>query len=305
MPRSWLSSVCENLPPIMDLFDSLAEKPKRPSIEIFHGDCVKGMRDHIPDASVDVVVTSPPYNLGIKYGSYHDTRAWDDYFAWTLEWTREVLRCLKPEGSFFLNIAGSPSSPMLPHAMIHLLVETHGLFHLQNTIHWIKSIALKEEDGIEKQRGHYKPINSPRFLNDCHEYVFHLTPKGRTPIDRLGIGVPYADKSNIARWGSTGGNDLKCRGNTWFIPYKTITRRAKDRPHPATFPTELAARCIRLHGNSASAVVMEPFLGIGHALMGAVGCGTERFVGFEIDSAYVDVVEAELRERGIPADVRR
>ena len=71
-------------------------------------------------------------------------------------------------------------------------------------------------------RGHFKPINSPRFLNDCHEYIFHFTPRGRTIIDRLALGVPYADKSNIARWSHTRGRDRRCRGNTWFIPYETI-----------------------------------------------------------------------------------
>jgi site-specific DNA-methyltransferase (adenine-specific) len=71
------------------------------------------------------------------------------------------------------------------------------------------------------------------------------------------VGVPYADKSNIARWGHTAGRDLHCRGNTWFIPYRTIQNRRRDRPHPATFPVELASNCIRLHGKK-SAVVMDP-----------------------------------------------
>jgi site-specific DNA-methyltransferase (adenine-specific) len=276
----------------------------KPLIEISNCDCVQGMKESIPDNSVDIVVTSPPYNLGIKYGSYQDKRSWDDYFAWTVEWAKEVSRCLKPDGSLFLNIAGSPSSPLLPHAVLNLLVEDKGLFHLQNTIHWIKSIAMPDKDGIDKQRGHYKPINSIRFLNDCHEHVFHLTPSGKTPLDRLAVGVPYADKSNIARWGHTEGNDLKCRGNTWFIPYKTITRRAKDRPHPATFPTELAVQCIKLHGKNGASIVMDPFLGIGHALLGAIECGVKEFHGFEIDSQYVEVVTAELADARIPHVIR-
>ena len=48
-------------------------------------------------------------------------------------------------------------------------------------------------------------------------------------INRLALGVPYVDKSNIARWGHTRGKDRRCRGNTWFVPYETIQRRAKER----------------------------------------------------------------------------
>lgn len=273
-------------------------------MRFFVGDCVDGMANFIPDEGIDLVVTSPPYNLGIKYSSYNDRMAKEEYLKWTVQWATEVRRCLKPDGSLFLNIAGSPSSPLLPHLIVNLLVEEHGLFHLQNTIHWIKSIAMPDQNGVEKQRGHYKPINSTRFVNDCHEHVFHLTPKGKTPLDRNAVGVPYADKSNIARWGHTGGADLKCRGNTWFIPYKTITRRAKDRPHPATFPTELAVQCIKLHGKNGSSIVMDPFLGIGHTAIAAAQCGVAGFVGFDIDREYVSVAKEELLEIAVKVEIQ-
>jgi site-specific DNA-methyltransferase (adenine-specific) len=288
-------------------------------IRLHVGDCIEGMRTHVPDTSVDVVVTSPPYNLGIKYASYEDSLTKDEYLSWTLAWAREVRRSLKDDGSLFLNIAGSLKEPLLPHQVVNLLVGTERLFHLQNTIHWVKSIAIPGPDGVEKQRGHYKPINSSRFVNDCHEYIFHLTPHGNTPLQRLDVGVPYADKSNIARWGHTGGKDLKCRGNTWyrpaedeeacedsntwFVPYKTIVRRAVDRPHPATFPTDVAVRCIKLHGKNGSSVVMDPFLGIGHSALAAAQCKVAAFIGFDIERGYVEVARDELREIGASSEI--
>jgi site-specific DNA-methyltransferase (adenine-specific) len=265
-------------------------------VHLFHADCVVGMKANVADESVDLVVTSPPYNLGIKYASYEDKLSTKEYLKWTASWAEEVRRCLKPDGSLFLNIAGSLKQPLLPHQVLTMLVEDLKLFHLQNTIHWIKSIAMPGEDGVERQRGHYKPINSERFVNDCHEFIFHLTPTGHTPLQRLDVGVPYADKSNIARWGHTEGKDLKCRGNTWFIPYRTITRRALDRPHPATFPTEVAAKCIKLHGKNGSSVVMDPFLGIGHTALAAAQCKVAGFIGFDIERAYIDVAFAELHD---------
>ena len=140
---------------------------------------------------------------------------------------------------------------------------------------------------------HFKPINSPRYLNDCHEFVFHLTPEGRTPIDRLALGVPYQDKSNIARWGHTGGKDKRCRGNTWFVPYQTIKSRDKQRPHPATFPVQLAVNCIKLHGVSRVQTMLDPFLGIGNSAVAAQECGVPKFIGFEIDEVYL----AEAKRR--------
>ena len=81
--------------------------------------------------------------------------------------------------------------------------------------------------------------------------------------------MPYQDKSNIARWGHTGGADLRCRGNNWFIPYETINSRDKDRPHPATFPVALVEQCIRLHGKGAATRLLDPFLGIGTSAIAA------------------------------------
>ena len=101
-------------------------------------DCVVGMAQ-LPNDSVDIVVTSPPYNLGIKYGKYNDLGNRDDYLVWCLKWAAEVQRLLKEEGSFFLNVGACPSNPLLPH---ELVVALKKLFVLQNTFHWIKSITV-------------------------------------------------------------------------------------------------------------------------------------------------------------------
>jgi site-specific DNA-methyltransferase (adenine-specific) len=254
-------------------------------------DCVLGM-SRLRASSIDLVVTSPPYNLGIKYGKYSDISDRASYLNWCEEWGNQIRRVLKPDGSFFLNVGSAPSNPMLPH---ELVLRLRTFFHLQNTIHWIKAITIEDEDGVSISRGHFKPISSPRFLNDCHEYVFHLTPNGTTPIDRLALGVPYADKSNIRRWSHTRGADLRCRGNTWFVPYPTIQRRAKERPHPATFPIELAVNCIKLHGAKHTKTMLDPFLGIGNSAVAAQRRGVKKFIGFEIDEEYLAEAERRLR----------
>lgn len=260
------------------------------TFDLHHGDCVAGMRE-LPAESVDLVVTSPPYNLGIAYSKYRDDQTRAEYLAWSREWAGEVKRLLKPHGALYLNVGGTPANPLMPH---QLILELSEIFTLQNTLHWIKSITVQPKGQPEISAGHFKPLNSPRYITDCHEYLFQLTKTGSVPLDRLAVGTAYADKSNIARWGHTGGRDMRCRGNNWFIPYKTIKSRAGQRPHPATFPVALAAQCIRLHGEKPGLVMLEPFLGIGNAALAARECGVERFIGFEIDEEYLAEARARL-----------
>jgi site-specific DNA-methyltransferase (adenine-specific) len=171
------------------------------------------------------------------------------------------------------------------------------IFQLQNSIIWVKSISIGEDSF-----GHFKPVNSRRYLNHLHEHVFHFTKNGKTAIDRLAVGVPFKDKSNIARWGHT--EDRRCGGDVWFIPYRTIRSKSQRDHHPSPFPVELAERCIRLHGPPAasggegmsSLTVLDPFLGVGSTLLAAqrLGC---RGIGIEIDTSYAEAAAWHLRDR--------
>src|SRR6266568_5067764 len=72
----------------------------------------------LPNEGVDLVVTSPPYNLGVRYRKYSDRQDRRSYLNWCANWAAQVRRVLKPSGSFFLNIGSSPSNPMLPHEIV-------------------------------------------------------------------------------------------------------------------------------------------------------------------------------------------
>ena len=80
-------------------------------------------------------------------------------------------------------------------------------------------------------------------------------------------------------------NDKRCRGNNWFIPYSTINSREKDRPHPASYPYQLAEYCIKLHGFTNETMVLDPFMGIGNTSIACLNLGV-RCIGFEIDDHY-------------------
>ena len=175
-------------------------------------------------------------------------------------------------------------------------------FALQNEIHWIKSIFIPREHVGKKNRevilkdttiGHSKPIAGNRFLKRNQEYIFHFTKTGDVKINRLAVGAPYQDKSNIGRYNDI---DLTDAGNTWFIPYETIQDKSQ-RLHPAPFPVELPLKCIKLHGLGGGGamttnatkplLVLDPFMGIGSTAIACKRLGAS-FVGFEIVKPYID-----------------
>ncbi len=255
----------------------------RGTYRVHLGDCLDVLAT-LPEASVDVIVTSPPYNLGIAYAMYGDNREEAEYLDWMVRVAAALRRVLKPDGSFFLNVAGSSTQPWLP---FELMVRLRPLFALQNHIAWVKSIAVGT-DSV----GHFKPVPGERFLHRNHEHIFHLTHTGSVRLDRLRIGVPFKDKSNIARRGHA--QDLRCRGDTWFIPYETVRSKAQKFDHPGTFPLDLPRWCIRLHGKPG-AVVLDPFCGAGTTLVAAVEEGCTG-LGIEIDPDYVATAESRLSE---------
>jgi site-specific DNA-methyltransferase (adenine-specific) len=250
---------------------------------ILQADCLSALAE-LPAESVDICVTSPPYNIGIAYRSYQDRLPRETYLDWMAEVGVAIARVLKPEGSFFLNVGSTGNDPWIASDVAKTMTRA---MVLQNHITWVKSLSIGD-DTI----GHFKPITSSRFLNNNHEAIYHFTKSGAVAIDRIAVGVPFKDKSNIARWGHT--RDRRCAGNVWFLPYKTVKSRAQKFDHPAGFPVELPERCIRLAGMD-DPLVLDPFLGAGTTLVAAEQLGV-RGLGFEIDADYAARAAQRLQE---------
>ena len=268
--------------------------------QIHQEDCVEFMKKMKDEGiSVDVIVTSPPYNINKDYGEYSDNKEHEEYLDWLQNVAETSRSILKDNGSFFLNIGGRSDKPLLSF-LVAQRFENAG-YKLQNTIHWIKSVSIDPED-IGKSNGHrirdnlsvghFSPIVSERYLNPLQEYVFHFTKTGNIKIDKMRVGVTYQDKTNIGRWKSAT-RDKRDRGNVWLIPHATIQ---EGRPHPAVFPIKLPQRCIELHGIKAGMLVYDPFMGIGTTALTCIRLKVN-YIGTEIDPQYIKVAMEQISGR--------
>lgn len=254
-------------------------------LTIVNNDCLDEL-NRWDSEIVDVVVTSPPYNIGMKYNEYNDTKSLDEYLAWIYAVALEIRRVMKEGASFFLNIGNTYAHPTIAENVCH---DLRKIFHLQNHIIWIKNVSIGDTS-----HGHFKPVRSKRYLNNCWETIFHFTKTGKVELDRLAVGVPFIDKKNIVRW-KANHQDRRCAGNCWFIPYETTspTVRKFHKDHPAGFPIGLPLRCIKLHGVRDDMLVADPFLGCGSTLQACQILGI-RGVGIEIDKHYCETAQLHL-----------
>lgn len=224
----------------------------------------------LPEASQDCIITSPPYNFKKNYHGPSDRLPWPIYWKRQRMTGEALLRLARPGGVLFL-VAGSNTERPLHSVDIARCYEEAGWI-LQKRIIWQKS----NEEG----KGHFTPLPGPFVLNSMFEDVY-LFRKGRARVklDRLALGVPYSDPTNTTRWAH--GAKTRCRGDIWFIPYKTIQSREKDRGgHEATFPEELAVRCLKLVEWGRTLDVMDPYCGSGTVPVAAARRG-HRVVGIE------------------------
>jgi len=218
----------------------------------------------VRDGSVDVIVTSPPYNRGKVYSgesreTYNDRMTESDYLELLGRVFAECFRVLRDDGLFFLNVGDAAKDQGKSERVVSEAMRA-GFIRVQ-TIAWIKSILGK---------GHYTPSGKNRRLNNCWENIFMLARTRAYRLDPKAIGIPYADKSNIGRYGDT---DLRDAGNVWLVTYTKTTGHTVKKGHDAPFPIELPYRCIKLVPDAR--VVLDPFGGIMSTLAAARALGLE------------------------------
>jgi site-specific DNA-methyltransferase (adenine-specific) len=271
-------------------------------------DCLKGMNS-MSEESIDICVTSPPYNINIKYGVYEDNKPRSEYMDWLSEVFSSIKRVLKKDGHFFLNVGYSNIDPWL-NMDVAQVARKHLI--LQNHINWVKSIYISEKtdtksrSGRKRNRfpvgtcGHFKPVNSKRFISPTWESLFHFTKTGNVPVDKLAVGVPYEYYKDAVRAAKHHHQNektkqtkpnLRCKGNSWFVPHdNTGSSWSKSKyrgNHPAVFPINLVEDCINLSGVKKNSILLDPFMGSGTSALAAMR-NDLNYVGFDIDENYIN-----------------
>ena len=234
--------------------------------KIICGDCVEVMQG-MPDNSVDLIVTSPPYNkhsakrkcgktdswqkANIDYGDFEDDMPEEKYQEWQKQVIRECLRILKPEGSIFYNHK--------PRIVNHKVIFPH---------EWLNEFIIREMIIWNRKNS---PVLEPIRFMPIVEYIFWITKERKTP------------KFNSKAFHYT---------EIWEIPPKI------DKHHPATFPEKLVERCLYACSYKND-IVLDPFCGSGTTAVACKQLG-RRYIGIEVSEKYCQIARDRINNTEEP-----
>ncbi len=225
----------------------------------------------LPDCSVHLMVTSPPYNVGKEYDQ---DLSLEDYLAFLQRVWQETWRVLVPGGRMCINVANLGRKPYIPlHAFIAEQVIRLG-FLMRGEIIWNKAASASSSTAW----GSWKSASNPT-LRDVHEYILVFckeTFKRQNPSKRL---------STITR-----DEFLEYNKSVWNFPAES----ARKIGHPAPFPLELPRRLIQLY-TFENEIVLDPFMGSGQTAIAALK-SRRHYVGYEIDQKYIDLATRRIQE---------
>lgn len=223
----------------------------------------------LPEACVHLMVTSPPYNVRKEYDADLSLAEYLDLLGRV--W-RETYRVLVPGGRACINVANVGRRPYIPlSGYISQQMLALG-FLMRGEIIWNKGAGA----GVSLAWGSWCSASNP-VLRDTHEYILVFskgTFRRRQPPGRQST----IEREQFLEWTKS----------VWTFPPESARRVG----HPAPFPTELPYRLIQLYTFSGE-VVLDPFMGSGSTALAALKAG-RRFVGYEVDAAYIALAEARL-----------
>lgn len=225
----------------------------------------------LPDNSVHLMVTSPPYNAGKEYDA---DLSLDEYLSLLERVWAEVYRVLVPGGRACINIANLGRKPYLPlHAWVVEGMLKLG-FLMRGEIIWNKAASASPSTAW----GSWKSPANPA-LRDVHEYIL-IFSKGSFKHQN-----PERRASTISK-----AEFLEFTKSVWTFPAEPASKVG----HPAPFPLELPYRLIQLYTFEAE-IVLDPFMGSGQTAIAARKAG-RHYVGYEINPEYTSLAEVRIAE---------
>jgi len=245
--------------------------------KIYNGDAEQVLKQ-IPDRSVHLIVTSPPYNVNMPYDNHNDTMDMQDYFDKMKKILKECYRVLVGGGRIAINLPSSilqsSSSRMAYLSLDYVILMREIGFLDREWITWIK-MPRGEIPSKSTSWGSWRSPSCP-YLRDASEMIIVM------------------DKVQHKRTDNKGQNDISSKEFLTFTSNCWYFSPEHNRKHPAPFPKDLPYRLIKLY-SWENDIILDPFLGSGTT---AVACKelNRRFIGIEINPKYCAMARARLAQ---------
>jgi len=223
--------------------------------------------DELPDNSVALMITSPPYNVGKEYDEDIDLQQYLDFLKIVFA---ETYRVLEPGGRACINIANSGRKPYIPlsHHVSKIMADIG--FLMRGEIIWIKAEGANGSCAW----GSFCSASNPT-LRDIHEYILIFS--------KLGFKRAYAGESTISKE-----DFMRDTLSVWRFNPESATRIG----HPAPFPLELPLRLINLYSYKGD-LILDPFMGSGTTCVAAKKLSRD-YVGYDINAEYCKLAQNRL-----------
>jgi site-specific DNA-methyltransferase (adenine-specific) len=254
---------------------------------VFREDCIEGMKK-LPDGAVDLAFADPPFNIGYDYDVYRDKLESDRYVAWCRDWTAEVVRVLKPSGTFWLAIGDEYAAELKV-----MLQREHGLT-CRSWVIWYYTFGVHCKNKFSRSHVHlfYMVKNPNEFtfntetirVPSARQLVYadrRANPKGRLPDDTWILRPQDLHEGFLPM------------DDTWFFPRVCGTFAERAGWHGCQMPERLLGRVISSCSNE-NELVLDPFAGSGTTLAVAKKLN-RRYLGYELSADYVTQIRKRLR----------
>ncbi len=245
--------------------------------KLFCGDCLEVMKD-IPDESIDCIITSPPYNVGMNYGT-NDRRNYKEYLSFMKEVLIECYRVLINGGRISINLPSSilqsSKSRMAYLTLDYVLIMREIGFIDREWISWVKAPNF-QPPGRSTAWGSWRSPSCP-YLRDASEFIIIMDKKNHKRIDKKG-----QNDISIEEF-------MKFTTNCWYFAPE------RNRIHPAPFPEELPYRLTKLY-TWQDDLILDPFLGSGTTAAACEKLG-RKWIGIELSESYCEVAKKRLAQQ--------
>jgi len=252
-----------------------------PKIQIHCGDCLEGL-SRLPTETVDLAFADPPFNIGYAYDVYKDKLDSEKYLSWSADWMAEIVRVLKPSGTFWLAIGDEYAAEMKV-----LMQRELGLF-CRSWVIWYYTFGVNCKRKFNRSHAHLLHMvkNPDTFtfnvadirVPSARQLVYgdrRANPEGRLPDDTWVLRPQDLPMGFAAE------------EDTWYFARVAGTFKERAGFHGCQMPEQLLGRIVRTSSNEGESV-LDPFLGSGTTGSVAKKLGRQ-FIGFELSQEYAEL----------------